>query len=401
VELHPSKTSEVCPNEMAKFKPSTADAQGSNIMIGSPGAQTFNGQTAAGSQDTDLLKTSHEVARRTLPFLSQKNIPVTPPNYRLWYAYFSDESKQLREAVDRLLADEVAFTPELSQSLYHRFFSGEATARQLRLADEAGDKIQAMALEVVKNLLVSIAETGEYSQSLNRHIENIEKASDLGDVREIVAAMIGETNQVLKTQDQFQQQMEKTSRDLSRLQDELRKHEDLANTDELTGLPNRRAFNKRLGDEVQKGRRAETPLSLLVFDLDDFKRVNDCFGHLTGDRLLAMTARAITNVVRNDHFAARFGGEEFAVICFTDIKGATLIGERVRRAIERTEYSVRGCSVQTTISGGVAVYRIGEKRDDLLDRADRSLYRAKDLGKNRICTEVDLNEAPDGSDHQP
>lgn len=338
-----------------------------------------------------LAEDSQSIARRVLPLLSQHGIPVNPANYRLWYEYFSDTSSRLRETLDNYLSEGTRFTQELTQALYQKFYSNEALDSRVQLIDRTEDKVQELALEIIKELVSSITESSNFSQSIGDQIEAVGDACDLEDVKDIVANVISETDQIIKSQGSFQDRMEESSQDLAHLQENLRRSEELANIDELTGLSNRRSFNLRLAEEKNRWERYGHPLSFIMLDLDDFKKVNDKYGHVVGDSLLEITAGSIKAMVRQTDFPARYGGEEFAVICpETDIKEAYLIAERIRTKIDETRFTVRGDSVKATISGGVSSICQGEKESDFIDRADKCLYLAKESGKNRICTEEDL-----------
>ncbi|MDY6851296.1 MAG: GGDEF domain-containing protein [Thermodesulfobacteriota bacterium] len=338
-----------------------------------------------------LARDSHKIARRVLPFLSEHEIPVNPANYRMWYEYFSDTSSRLRETLDNYLSEGTKFTQELTQALYQKFYSNEALESRALLIDRTEDKIQELALEIIKELVSSIVESSAFSQSIAGQIEAVGDACDLDNIRNIVADIIYETDQIIKSQGTFQNRIEKTSQELTSLQENLRRSEELANIDELTKLSNRRAFNLRLAEEMNRSKRYGHPLSLIMLDLDDFKKVNDNYGHVVGDSLLEITAGSIKAMVRQSDFPARYGGEEFVVICpETDIKEACLIAERIRTKIDETRFTVRGDSVKATISGGVSTISQDEKELDFIDRADKCLYLAKKSGKNRICTEEDL-----------
>jgi diguanylate cyclase (GGDEF)-like protein len=155
-------------------------------------------------------------------------------------------------------------------------------------------------------------------------------------------------------------------------------------TDGLTGLFNHAYFIQALNREVLRARRHDLKLSLAMFDLDDFKKVNDTHGHLEGDRILMKSAAVIRESLREIDTAARYGGEEFAVLLpETSRAGAHVVADRIRRRIE--ERFRRGEVSHETISGGVATYpEDATSPEDLLRRADEGLYRAKADGKNRI-----------------
>jgi diguanylate cyclase (GGDEF)-like protein len=160
-------------------------------------------------------------------------------------------------------------------------------------------------------------------------------------------------------------------------------------TDPLTGLYNRRFFRSSFEREVRRGQRYGAMLSLIMLDLDGFKRVNDEYGHLFGDLVLRRVAKLVRRAIREPDTASRYGGEEFAVVLpETDRLGAYAVAERIRRRVESAfaERPTGGRSVAMTISGGIASYpEDGTELTDLLLRADESLYRAKALGKNRIA----------------
>ncbi|MES2740112.1 MAG: sensor domain-containing diguanylate cyclase [Pseudomonadota bacterium] len=154
-------------------------------------------------------------------------------------------------------------------------------------------------------------------------------------------------------------------------------------TDYLTGLWNRRAFDRRLGGEWNLHRISGKPLSLLAIDLDHFKRINDTFGHPVGDEVLARTAKVIRSSVRENDLAARFGGEEFTVILpGTTAQQATVVAEKIRAAIETARWTHApvtasiGLATLTPVQGGSA--------PSLMQHADRALYEAKHAGRNRV-----------------
>jgi diguanylate cyclase (GGDEF)-like protein len=167
----------------------------------------------------------------------------------------------------------------------------------------------------------------------------------------------------------------------------------------LTGLYNRRHFMDRLGAELAASQRHGRPLSLLLVDVDHFKRVNDTHGHLAGDEVLKAVASVIQGVVRKEDVVARFGGEEFVVLAReTALTGARALGERIRRAVERARVDWVGREIAVTVSVGVTVgtglaqFEPGRTARQLLDAADRALYRAKQGGRNGVVAAPALGE---------
>jgi diguanylate cyclase (GGDEF)-like protein len=177
---------------------------------------------------------------------------------------------------------------------------------------------------------------------------------------------------------------------LRRLRTELREKnailERLSTTDALTGLRNRRYVADVLALEVLRANRYGTALSLLMADLDHFKRVNDTHGHLAGDAVLAATAGIVMQFLRSIDVAGRYGGEEIVVVLpQTDLEGAVALAERVRGAVEANECELGdGRRAAVTVSVGVAQLQRGEEVGDLIAAADAALYTAKSAGRNRV-----------------
>jgi len=195
------------------------------------------------------------------------------------------------------------------------------------------------------------------------------------------------------------------------LQDELREAnkrlEALADTDGLTGLYNRRYFDALLGRELQRTERYKTPLGLVLLDIDHFKRVNDTFGHTMGDEVLRNVSRIVSSSVRVTDSVARYGGEEIAVV-FTQTtpQGVAEVTERLRQRVADFAHAHLGNTLKCTASFGMSVCDgrgLIPSARELLDRADRALYRAKRTGRNCVVAwtpELEL-QVPDTSDPAP
>jgi diguanylate cyclase (GGDEF)-like protein len=166
----------------------------------------------------------------------------------------------------------------------------------------------------------------------------------------------------------------------------------------LTGLYNRRHFAERLAAELAASRRHARPVSLLLADVDHFRRVNDSHGRLAGDEALKMVAWVLQGAVRKEDIVARFGGEEFVILAReTGAAGAKALAERVRKAVERSRCTFEGLELHVTLSIGVAVTTglqlpEGDAGQQLLDAADRALALAKGAGRNCVATSPPLGE---------
>ena len=164
----------------------------------------------------------------------------------------------------------------------------------------------------------------------------------------------------------------------------------LAMTDYLTGLLNRRAFMERLEGEIERSRRFGLQLCLVMIDLDNFKKVNDNYGHQAGDAVLSAVAGELSKHIRKYDLLARYGGEEF-ILCLSgsSLHNAARVAERLREGIEKNIVNTKGfpCPLHLTASLGIACFNDspGENVDNLIKRADEALYQAKQDGKNRVC----------------
>jgi two-component system cell cycle response regulator len=182
------------------------------------------------------------------------------------------------------------------------------------------------------------------------------------------------------------------------LQDKInskrRELEALSMTDDLTGLFNHRAMQQRLKDEFMRAQRYNDPLSLLMIDVDHFKKVNDRFGHLFGDYVLSELAQVLTRCVREIDLLARYGGEEFLVILpQTHFSGSLAVAERIWRTVAKHEFNDNNVQQPITVSVGISFYpnKNIATVEQLVAFADQALYQAKREGRNRICLHQHMN----------
>ncbi|NWK78125.1 diguanylate cyclase [Aquitalea sp. LB_tupeE] len=166
----------------------------------------------------------------------------------------------------------------------------------------------------------------------------------------------------------------------------------LATVDELTHLDNRRHFLQQAGRELKRSQRYQTPMGVLMMDLDHFKNINDQYGHAAGDEVITHFARLCREVLRTSDLTGRLGGEEFAaVLPNTDSNAALAAAERLRQAVSNSQVTVNGQNIHYTVSLGMTLLRETDLHvDDLLKRADKLLYQAKHEGRNRVCHDLAL-----------
>lgn len=160
---------------------------------------------------------------------------------------------------------------------------------------------------------------------------------------------------------------------------------EIAHRDPVTGVNNRTALDRDLDHEVNLAKRHTVPLSMIILDLDDFKNINDSYGHIAGDAILGKVAYCITECVRGSDIVYRFGGEEFIVVLRnTRNPGAKMLAERIRKAVEKMLIDYEDISVRITVSAGLSSFRSNDTVKSFLERCDAALYEAKKKGKNCV-----------------
>jgi diguanylate cyclase len=232
----------------------------------------------------------------------------------------------------------------------------------------------------------------EMSTSASAHRQQLDEASQLltaSDTRsdEVVAELVvGVIGNIVRANQDLQSQLETAEDRLEKQAIEIQAHISRSLTDPLTGLPNRREFNSRLEERMSAWNRRREVFSLLMLDVDYFKKLNDQHGHLAGDQMLATIARTVRSAVRREDVVARYGGEEFAVLLpNTTLEQAAIVAEKVREAVSRIIMPFNGADISATVSGGLAAVLPDESAEPLIQRADAAMYRAKQAGRNRTC----------------
>ncbi len=195
--------------------------------------------------------------------------------------------------------------------------------------------------------------------------------------------------------DKLEESLDEQQKLSGRLQELNKELEERALTDELTGLPNRRAFDEGMTREIGRAQRLNKPMSLVIIDVDHFKQFNDTHGHLAGDRVLKYMGKALMENARSCDLPARYGGEEFALILpHTPMGGAIIAAERLRKAIERMDVEFNNKILKVTASMGVTTITDpnGSRVEIMaIRRADDALYSAKDAGRNQVKTEPPMD----------
>ncbi|WP_455199613.1 diguanylate cyclase domain-containing protein [Kaarinaea lacus] len=265
--------------------------------------------------------------------------------------------------------------------------------------DEKRDEMQKLQQDFIAQMNEAIKESESFGRLIEESLETLQKPESTEDLDERRQELVSAMEEMLEGHRALEKKFTRAQDYLSiieddnqQLNDELDRVRLLSLTDELTSLPNRRAFMRRLEDEVSRVQRHGAPLGLVLMDLDHFKNINDLRGHAAGDEVLRSYAREILSIFRHHDLVARYGGEEFAVLLpNTTQDGVIAALNKVRRRVEEVAMLKGADAAQLpTFSAGVAEYRPGETPSSLIERADSALYEAKRKGRN--CTEISGEE---------
>ena len=270
--------------------------------------------------------------------------------------------------------------------------------------------LQDMPTDLAQQVMETIAQNEEFGVLLELVETELRQASGVDDLESLRWTMIrqieklsGEHHTLASKLDGTHQYLKLIESDSRQLSDELHRVRLLSLTDELTGLPNRRAFLRRLEDEVARVQRYGFPLSMALIDLDKFKEINDQFGHAGGDEVLRIYSKNILSIFRHHDLVARYGGEEFAVLLAnTSTDGSARALEKVKKRALETRWQ---CNHRTlpvpTFSAGLALYKPGETSSAFIERVDQALYRAKRLGRDRIELDDTYPQESDPVENRP
>lgn len=323
-----------------------------------------------------------ELLRKVLPLLMQHKVPANPINYAIWYEYAADTNSHLNNAIDELVNNKTPITQDVSFNLYKKYVCNAS----LELYEKIRDKLHSVVSETKDSIQTTHHKTIEASQRFQESTTLLENFSEKPELQIILHEIIHETKSLSRTSLTLQSKLDKANQEIEQLRTELNQVRTLALTDGLTGLLNRRAFNQTLDSLIQQDELNN--IFLAILDIDHFKRVNDTHGHIVGDHIIKYVATLMRKHTEADHYIARYGGEEMAVIMANITKEkAFAIAENIRSALEKSLLKRKdngGPLGRITISIGITAYRPDDDAESFIKRADMALYTAKETGRNKI-----------------
>ncbi len=262
-----------------------------------------------------------------------------------------------------------------------------AWLRRPETADARHGRQDMIRSQAIAKRLQDLAD--EMSSSVGEHRSQLDQASRLltsedGRSEESLAELVVDViDDIVRANQSLQSKLETAESRLEEQAAEIEAHMSRSLTDPLTGLPNRREFDERLEERIAAWNRRGEVFSLVLLDVDHFKKVNDAHGHLTGDQVLAAIGRTLRGAVRREDAVARYGGEEFALLLpSTTLDQTAHVTEKVREAVAGVVVNHNGQSIAVAVSGGLAMIEPNESGESLIQRADSALYSAKAAGRN-------------------
>lgn len=342
------------------------------------------------SQDP-RVEQAQKIASTALRRLRDDRVAPVPVNYAVWYGYYEKGNSFLVAAIDEALAQGAPITDDLIERLYEDHIGFTA---QSQVLVEANQQIR----EAIGNLRAVLRDAGhdndEYAAALAEFSDQLEGATGIQQLRRAVQAIARQTQRMVEHHQSLGQRLASTTEQMAGMHRDIQDARRQALTDGLTGIYNRRGFDEELVTAARSAGVSGLPLSLIMIDIDHFKRFNDAFGHQVGDEVLRLVARVINGSVVQAHTTARYGGEEFAVILpETGLGAAEQVAECIRNKMAKRRIIKRSSGTNlgsVTVSAGAAELRAGEASDGLLERADAALYRAKQQGRNRVVIDVPM-----------
>ena len=336
---------------------------------------------ADGKDDISVLKS-------VLPVMSRHATGYHPISYTVWYEYAKGNNKALKLDVDADLQHWERLTPSQTYAVYIKHLIDPAE----RAVMSARSGLLGLVAEVRGKVVDVEHRTSAFDGELTRFHDGLAAARSVEELQGTIGAMQAQTRKVSESFSAITQHLSQSEKEAQRLADELKAVREEAMTDSLTGLFNRRGFDlelERLAGKAARGGR----LALVLIDIDLFKNVNDTYGHPFGDAVIAGVGRFIQEAVGAAGVAARYGGEEYAVLLPNrTLEAAQDLAQRIRERVERGKIKRRKDDEAIggiTISAGVAAWRDGDDPGALVERADVALYAAKRGGRNRVAAEAE------------
>ena len=331
-------------------------------------------------------------ATSAIDLLKRGTIPPYPQFYELLYTYATGVNPTLNARINAIFREGDP-TVDLTERLYNEFLKSQDANERI---SNVSERMSARIESVHEAIDTAMTTANAFSGVLQAAGGDLDREIDPRALQSMARRLLAETKLMRDANHQLEQKLEASRDDIAALQRDLDDVRREAMLDPLTKIFNRKYFDEGLVKAFAGADTASSPLCLMLLDIDNFKRFNDTWGHQTGDQVLRLVAMTLKSNIKGKDMAARYGGEEFAAILpHTDLEGAIIVADNIRKAIQAKELLKRSTNEKLgriTASFGVASFRSDDTPSTLIERADRSLYAAKHAGRNKVVSENELKD---------
>ncbi|CAG7857295.1 Diguanylate cyclase VdcA [biofilm metagenome] len=325
---------------------------------------------------------SRELLKQAIAFIGTHHLSANPVNYTVCYEYLLGAYPALKQEIDQAILGATALTDTMMEHWFKIYLSDYDLTF---LQQSKSDLVEIMSA-LAESTQLAEANVEQFGQTLE-HSEKELANPDIS-LEAIVTHLLASTKSIQASMSVMRQQIEESQNEIKALHERLEKTNAETMADSLTGLANRKGLDKAIEASLSASDELKSHPCLLMVDIDHFKKINDAYGHLLGDKVIKVVADALVNQIKGKDTAARYGGEEFCVLLpETELPGAVKVAENIRKEIERTR--IKRAKAQEdigsiSVSIGVTRYRSKESVTNFIGRADKALYQSKQDGRNKV-----------------
>lgn len=349
-------------------------------------SEETGGPTHSGDGNQVEFSKAAGLAEKTLKLANDHLCAPYPKVYEVLYTYVSGHNTRLNSMVDEVLSENKEANKTELEAIHREVLDPVSKFQDVLL--DTGQKLDGELTDITALTEKYISTNDNYQSTLNRSVESLKTSDSTQDLSEKILELIQENERMRDQTMELTESLEKSKEQIDDLKMCLSAAIDESMKDQLTGLGNRRWLERNFRIILENAGAGVERYCIVLLDIDRFKKINDTFGHLVGDKVLKYFGRIIQNNVRNDDICARFGGEEFCIILKkANIRQAEEVMENLRQQLEKSNLVLANSKTEigtVTASFGITSLKTDDTLEGVLERVDGLLYEAKETGRNRI-----------------